>query len=513
MLSRCHATTPPHAATRGRIFFDLRAAEDEFHAMSTTETKTETPRPPVSQPAPTTPWSLAVMLLARWLENFERVDALLDSLPRTITGVERARCQHLLFGAVRHKGRIETHLRQLVERAPRPRLKAILLVACFELIEGEGGGVTSAAIADNTTAVADTTAAATEGHTARVVHHAVGQTKTLASAPEARLVNAVVRKLAATFAEEKAPGKLADAEQLASWFSHPDWLVQRWLAQFGAAGTRALLEWNQQLAPLYARWRTPGRAPDGAALAWLTPTRWTNFYEVKPGNWAAVEAALAAGDLYLQDPSTRLAVELLAPRAGETILDACAAPGGKSVAMADALCANGEAADEKKSLIVAMDLPGARLGRLKENMARAPAGVEVALVQGDLLQAGAALFGEHDLPAEYDAVLLDAPCSNTGVMRHRVDVKWRLQPNDFARHARQQLALLEAAARRVKPGGRLVYSTCSIDAGENGQVVAEFLTRPRGSGGDGRFALEKSAQAQPWVDGHAGAGAFLLRRR
>jgi 16S rRNA (cytosine967-C5)-methyltransferase len=497
------------------------------------------------------------MLLARWLENFERVDALMDSLPRTITGVERARCQHLLFGAVRHKGRIETHLRRLVERAPRSRLKAILLVACFELIEGEGGGVTSAATADNATAVADTTATAdnntavadttaaadnttavagntaaadntiaiagnttavadataTEAHTARVVHHAVGQTKTLASAPEARLVNAVVRKLAAAFAEEKAPGKLADAEQLASWFSHPDWLVRRWLAQFGAAGTRALLEWNQQPAPLYARWRTPGRAPDGAALAWLTPTRWTNFYEVKPGNWAAVEAALAAGDLYLQDPSTRLAVELLAPRAGETILDACAAPGGKSVAMADALRANGAAADEKKSLIVAMDLPGARLGRLKENLARAPAGVEVALVQGDLLQAGAALFGEHDLPAEYDAVLLDAPCSNTGVMRHRVDVKWRLQPNDFARHARQQLALLEAAARRVKPGGRLVYSTCSIDAGENGQVVAEFLTRPRGSGGDGRFALEKSVQAQPWVDGHAGAGAFLLRRR
>ncbi len=428
------------------------------------------------------------MLLTRWLENFERVDTLLDSLPRTVAGVERARCQHLLFGAVRHKGRIEARLWHLVERAPRPRLKAILLVAGFELIEGGG-----------------------DGHAARVVHHAVEQAKTLASMPESRMVNAVVRKLAAALVEEKAPVKLAGAEQLASWFSHPVWLVQRWLAQFGAAGTRALLEWNQQPAPVHARWRAAGRSPGEAELAWLAPTRWENFYEVKPGNWSAVEAAIARADLYLQDPSTRLAVGLLAPRAGESILDACAAPGGKSVAMADAMRAGGAA--DGKSLIVAMDLPGARVDRLKENLSRAPAGVEVALVQGDLLKAGAVLFGEHDLPAEYDAVLLDAPCSNTGVMRHRVDVKWRLQLNDFAKHARQQLGLLEAAARRVRPGGRLVYSTCSIDAEENEQVVAEFLRRPHGPGGGGRFALEKSAQAQPWVDGHDGAAAFLLRRK
>lgn len=427
------------------------------------------------------------MLLTRWLENFERVDALLDSLPRTVTGVDRARCQHLLFGAVRHKGRIESRLWHLMERAPRPRLKAVLLVAGFELIEGGG-----------------------DGHAARVVHHAVEQTKTLASIPESRMVNAVVRKLAAASAEEKAPPKLAGAEQLASWFSHPDWLVQRWLAQFGAAGTRALLEWNQQPAPVHARWRAAGRAPGEDELAWLAPSRWEGFYEVKPGNWSAVEAAIARADLYLQDPSTRLAVGLLAPRAGESVLDACAAPGGKSVAMADAMRASGAAGET--SLVVAMDLPGARVERLKENLSRAPEGVEVALVQGDLLTAGPALFGEHDLPAEFDAVLLDAPCSNTGVMRHRVDVKWRLQPNDFTKHARQQLGLLEAAARRVRPGGRLVYSTCSIDAEENEQVVAAFLKRPHGPGGGGRFVLEKSAQAQPWVDGHDGAAAFLLRR-
>ena len=444
---------------------------------------------------PTVAWPLAVTLLARWLENAGHVDALLDLAPREARGAERARCQHLLFGALRHKGRIETHLARLVEREPRPRLKAVLLTAGFELIEGARAG-------------------RDEGLVARVVHHAVEQAKSLASAPESRMVNAVVRKLSAALAEERAPGKLAGAEQLASWYSHPDWLVRRWLAQFGAAGTRALLEWNQQPAPVHARWRNTGRAPGDAELAWLAPARWSGFYEVKPGNWGAVEAAIAAGDVYLQDPSTRLAVELLAPAPGESILDACAAPGGKSVAIADAIRQAAGGAPGAESLVVAMDLPdaGERLERLRENLSRAPAGVEVALAPGNLLKAGPALFGRHHLPAEYDAVLLDTPCSNTGVMRHRVDVRWRLQPDDFARQARRQAGLLEAAARRVRPGGRLVYGTCSIDAEENEHVVEAFLKNERGPGGGGRFALERFARTLPWVDGHDGAGVFLLRR-
>ena len=93
-------------------------------------------------------------------------------------------------------------------------------------------------------------------------------------------------------------------------------------------------------------------------------------------------------------------------------------------------------------------------------------------------------------------------------MRHRIDVKWRLQSGDFQRHALQQRVLLEAAAHLVAPGGRLVYSTCSIDPEENEQVVAAFLKK---SGGD--FALEEQRLFLPWIDGHDGGGAFRLRRR
>jgi 16S rRNA (cytosine967-C5)-methyltransferase len=156
---------------------------------------------------------------------------------------------------------------------------------------------------------------------------------------------------------------------------------------------------------------------------------------------------------------------------------------------------------------VAVDLPGSRIDRLKENLSRTR-GVDVALVQSDVQESLALNLREHRLPESYDAVLLDVPCSNTGVMRHRVDVKWRLQPGDFKKHPQQQLSFLHSAARLVRPGGRLVYSTCSIDAEENEHVVRSFLAGKAG----GPFELERSVQHYPWTSGHDGGAAFLLRR-
>ena len=414
-------------------------------------------------------------LLARWLDRRERIDELIDSLPPGLSGPERARCQHLVFGVVRHFGRLEAALGRLVSHAPRFPTRAVLFMAGFELIEA-----------------ADTPES--DGLVAKIVHHAVEQTKAVASKSEAGLVNAVVRKLAAVLAVPPPP-KVASADVLAEYFSHPDWLVKRWLVDFGADATRKLLEWNQRPATVYARWR----GPEGeAAPDFLKPTPWAGFYEVPSGQWSKVEPLLKSGKIYLQDPGTRLAVELLAPQAGETILDGCAAPGGKSLLMADVM---------KTGKIVAMDLPGPRIVRLKENLSRAH-GVEVALVQADLLANPAPTLFEHKLPDSYDAVLIDVPCSNTGVMRHRADVKWRLEPRDFDKHGRQQLALLHAAARLVAPGGRLVYSTCSIDPEENERVIKAFFDSRAG----GPFKLAGSAISQPWVTGHDGGTAYLLKK-
>jgi len=138
-------------------------------------------------------WTTAAELLVRWLENHERVDALLDGLPRSLGRAERGRCQHLLFGAVRNLSRIETIFTPMLARPPRTIIKAVLLLAGYELIEGGG-----------------------DGHTARVVHHAVEQTKSLASLPESKMVNAVVRKIAAALEAQAEPAKLAGAAEIAA---------------------------------------------------------------------------------------------------------------------------------------------------------------------------------------------------------------------------------------------------------------------------------------------------------
>ena len=424
--------------------------------------------------APVTAWPTAAGLIARWLDRRERVDALLESLPRTFSGAERARCQHLVLGVIRHYGRIDAALGRLVSHPPRFSTRAVLFIAGFELIE----------------AAQDDDA----GRVAKIVHHAVEQTKALASPAEARLVNAVVRKLAAALSSP-APTLNISAEELGEYFSHPAWLVQSWLAQFGPEATRALLEWNQKPAPVYARWRGADGVPPPD---FLKVTRWPGVFEIESGRWSAVEPLLKSGQLYLQDPSTRLPVDLLEPKAGESVIDLCAAPGGKSLLIADAM---------KTGRLVSVDLPTARIDRLKENLSHTT-GVDVALVQADLGDNIGVTLREHRLPEAYDAVLLDVPCSNTGVMRHRVDVKWRLQAGDFKKHPKQQLSFLHAAARLVRPGGRLVYSTCSIDAEENERVVKAFLASQAG----GPFELQTTTVSYPWTSGHDGAGAFLLRK-
>jgi len=467
-------------------------------------------------------WPQAVRLLERWLDRRERVDALLAEAPGPAADAEatrdRARCQHLLVGAIRHLGRLNAAIDRCVPRAPRARLRATLLVGGFELLEAGG-------------------APDGEEQAAKVVHHAVTQAKTFLSPAEARLVNAVLRKLA-TAAELRAPppGPGAGAAELAGHYSHPEWLVRRWLARFGAGATASLLSWNQTPPPVYARWRSLRESrPD-----WLQATAWPGFWLVPAGRWPEVEPMLAAGALYLQDPSTQAPASLLDPQPGESVLDLCAAPGGKSLLLADLLeqklpaedasdgavaglpadlSAEGQAKEEalaKAGRVVAVDLPDERrIGRLKENLAKARR-VGVALVQADVLKLTPAQLEQKGLPTAYPAVLLDAPCTNTGVIRHRVDVKWRLLEADVARHAAQQRALLAAAAQLVEsgpsagsgPAGRLVYSTCSLEPEENEQVVEDFL---RAAGG--RWTLAAVRASRPWESGCDGGSAFLLRQQ
>jgi 16S rRNA (cytosine967-C5)-methyltransferase len=169
--------------------------------------------------------------------------------------------------------------------------------------------------------------------------------------------------------------------------------------------------------------------------------------------------ALARGECYIQDPSTAFACELLDPQPGETILDACAAPGGKTGLIAELMQDRGQ--------LIACDRDPDRVAVLRKNLETLGVTCAQTLCQ-DWKEAPAAELSA----SSFDRILLDAPCSNTGVMRRRVDVRWRLSPRDFIWMQKEQLTVLRAMISLLKPGGTLVYSTCSLEPEENEEVVA-----------------------------------------
>jgi 16S rRNA (cytosine967-C5)-methyltransferase len=189
------------------------------------------------------------------------------------------------------------------------------------------------------------------------------------------------------------------------------------------------------------------------------------------------------GWFYIQDPSTLLAVRELDPQPGETILDLCAAPGGKTTFIAQLMNNEGR--------IVAHDNSPDRLKLIGENCTR----LGVTCVEATSVL--------DPRPSTFNRILMDAPCSNTGVLRRRVDLRWRIQPQEIERLRATQLELLSQAAKCLKPGGVLVYSTCSLETEENRDVVKQFLAAQAG------FRLERERELIPFAEGVD--GAFIAR--
>ncbi len=313
-------------------------------------------------------------------------------------------------------------------------------------------------------------------------HAAVFETVELGKSGVRGLINAVMRRAAASKAG------LLDVQDLppAVAHSHPDWLFKRWKKAFGREAAVALMAFNNRPAPVIAR-INPLAGPGGEVPSG-SPDLPEGFLHI---DGPVPNHLLAGGAIYIQDPATRHCVELLDPKPGERILDACAAPGGKAFLIA---AAQGGGRD-----LVCTDSNEKRLPRLRENLKR--------------LHCGDAEVGIHDWTVAapekwrgaFDGILLDVPCSNTGVFRRRVDVRWRLQPQDIASLTAIQRKILENALPCLKPGGRLVYSTCSVEAEENEDLVAAFLAvHPE-------LRLEGTRQALPQRDGTDGAFAALLR--
>jgi len=252
------------------------------------------------------------------------------------------------------------------------------------------------------------------------------------------------------------------AANLAARYSMPRGIVERWIKAWGVERCAAVLRAGITRPPLTLRARN-----ERSALEVVLRARDTDF-EVGAGNTAlvlkggegAIGALIDSGQAAVQDAISQRVAPLVDPRAGEHVLDLCAAPGGKTLHLAD-LMGSGH--------LVACDVDAEKVSRL-ESLAPGQ-GIDYETVQVD--PKGALPFARDS----FDAILVDAPCSNTGVLRRRVEARWRLQPKDFAALAAIQLGLLERSVAVLKPGGRIVYSTCSLEAVENEAVVEAFLVR------------------------------------
>ena len=399
----------------------------------------------------------AVSALRAWAKGHDYAETLIDrhAHRRLLSSSDRGLLQAILFGVLRNRRLLDHWIGKLRDGKVDPETRDVLRVGLIQLLIL---GIPE--------------------------HAAVNETVESGKASVRGLINAVLRR--AIVARKPLLDEVSELP-LPVAHSHPDWLYNRWKAAFGKSNAVKLMEWNNLPSVTYFRTNPlappmetiPGKPVDGAA----------GFYQLDgplPG------AQLASGSIYIQDPATRHSVELLDPQPGERILDACAAPGGKAFLITAAL---GSA-----ETLVCTDSNEKRLPRLQENLER--------------LHAGKAEISVHDwtkpAPAEwhgaFDAILLDVPCSNTGVIRRRVDVRWRLQAPDIEKIVLTQRKILENALPCLKPGGRLVYSTCSIEREENlGQIEAFLKDHPK-------LKLHSTREALPFRDQTDGAFAARIER-
>ncbi|HYV06605.1 MAG TPA: 16S rRNA (cytosine(967)-C(5))-methyltransferase RsmB [Blastocatellia bacterium] len=300
------------------------------------------------------------------------------------------------------------------------------------------------------------------------VNESVNLVKKFGVRSAAGLVNAVLRKAAESPAHEAGAGIEDPLERASVEVSHPAWMLRRWSASFGEAEARSLALANNA-APATAFRVNTLRSTIDEALAGLAEqgvmARASRFvpgaFIVEQGA-AAVAKAAEHGSIYIQDEASQLVSLLLDPQPGERVLDVCAAPGSKATHIA--------ALTGDKSWIVACDVHSHRLNSLTAACER----LWVRSINTISLDATHELPFVSDAP-KFDRVLIDAPCSGTGTLRRNPEIKWRLAPEDIQRLAELQQAVLACAAAWVRRGGRLVYSTCSLEQEENEEVIRRFI--------------------------------------
>lgn len=416
------------------------------------------------------------------LENF---------LARTpLSASDRGLCQELVYGIVRWQATLDWLIaRKTGGRYQKPALQNLLRLGLYQIFWLDR----------------------IPPHAA--VHEAVELAKRSGYGAPSGFINAVLRG----YLREADPtkGLLSElkATQPALGFSQPGWLVDRWRKRFGDEMAFRLLEWNNTPPKTFARvnplkFKKDRPATLDEAAAALLPrwreenvdydffTRdWTGanlVFELKSHPPLASLPSFRDGWFYVQDPSTLLAVARMGARPGENILDLCAAPGGKTTFLAQQM--------QDQGCILAADISRERLKLVEENARRL--GISCIATE-TLSNPGVPDSNSRQAKPPFDRILVDAPCSNTGVLRRRVDLRWRISADEIARLQKTQLELLAGAAAKLKSGGVLVYSTCSLEPEENSEVITGFLAAHPD------FKLESARELLPFAD--QVDGAFVAR--
>ena len=390
----------------------------------------------------------ATFIVARWLATHDFPNELLPQ-----QGEDRGFVQDLVYTVVRRFRPLRLVLGELLKTWPKGELEALVLVGAAQILYMPD--------VPDFAAVNETVAAAKLS----------GKDKRLD-----RVVNGVLRNLIRR--REEFEKRLA-GESLATRESFPNALVNRWIVRYGEAKAEQLAKWHNTPAETWLAWR-PGAVDEAGQKrpAHEPLARGLKVMEV-PG--------YAEGAFIVQDPATAGAIDLLKAEPGQSVLDYCAAPGGKTIQIAWRMSGQGR--------LVAQEVNPKRLRRLQDNLRR---------VGLDWVEAVAAVGTNAE--STFDRVLVDAPCSNTGVLRRRPDARWRWDGDHLRQLTTLQADILSAAAARVAPGGRLVYSTCSNEPEENEEQVAAFLAAHPDFHEVDRFV------SLPCDSGHDGAFACALER-
>ena len=380
----------------------------------------------------------AAFAVARWLATKDFPATLLPE------GPDRAFVQDLVYTVIRRLRPLRKVLGALVAKWPKGELEALLYVGAAQVLYMDE--------------VPDFAA----------VNETVEAAKLCNNKSIAKVVNGVLRNLIRRRAEFEAQIAAAPLEERESF---PTELVRRWTARFGAENAARLCAWHNEPAKTFLARK------DGS------------FVELERGKKVTDVPGFAEGEFIVQDPGTSLAVELVDAKPGDVILDACAAPGGKTIQLA-----------WRGAQVTACEVNPKRRRKLEENLKRLGFADKIEIVESLHCSPSPSTF-------TFSKVLVDAPCSNTGVLRRRPDARWNWSVEKLEALVKLQAEILDQAARLVAPGGTLVYSTCSNEPEENADQVNAFLSR------HSDFTLDTTRESVPFESGHDGAFAARLIRK